>query len=299
MTAFAEWGEAETEAARRLIALALEEDLGTRGDITTRTLVAPDERGRIRVVCRAAGVVAGLPVVPLVFERLAPTVRARLLKADGAAVVRGDVVAELEGPLIGLLEGERTVLNFLTHLGGIASLTRRFVEAIAETRARIHDTRKTHPGWRILEKYAVRAGGGTNHRLGLFDMVLVKDNHIAGYQQSHPTGTLADLVRHVREKLGTETRVQVEVDDLNQLRDVLRGGPEFVLLDNMTCDQLREAVSIRDTLAPSVQLEASGGVTLDTVRDIARTGVDRISCGALTHSAAALDIAFDWSANGD
>jgi nicotinate-nucleotide pyrophosphorylase (carboxylating) len=229
-----------------------------------------------------------------VFEIVEPRVQWTNSLADGAALQPGTIVAELTGSLRSLLTGERTALNFLTHLSGIASLTRRYVAAVAGTRAGIYDTRKTLPGWRVLEKYAVRMGGGRNHRVGLYDMVLIKDNHLAGWKASAANHTIAEAVRVAREAVGPEIPVEVEVDTLEQLRDALAGQPDIVLLDNMNCERLAQAVAIRDAAAPQVELEASGGVSLETVSEIARTGVERISVGALTHSAVALDLAFDW-----
>jgi nicotinate-nucleotide pyrophosphorylase (carboxylating) len=192
------------------------------------------------------------------------------------------------------LIGERTTLNFVGHLSGIASLTHEFVAAASGTAATILDTRKTLPGWRSLAKYAVRAGGGTNHRMGLFDGVLVKDNHIAAWSRLVGNSRLADAVRQARAESPTGVSIEFEVDTLEQLRDVLDGRPDIVLLDNMTTDQLREAVRLRNETAPQVLLEASGGITLQTVRAIAETGVERISIGALTHSARCFDLGFDF-----
>jgi nicotinate-nucleotide pyrophosphorylase (carboxylating) len=284
----------EHRAAAKLIRLALDEDLGAAGDLTTRALIGEHETGTVRIVARQSGVLAGIAVAEQVFQIVDPTVRFTTLVAEGAALQRGTIVAELTGPLPSLLSGERTALNFLTHLSGVASLTRRFVAAIEGTRAQIYDTRKTLPGWRVLEKSAVRLGGGRNHRHGLYDMVLIKDNHLAGWLAAKNGRTIADAVRQAREQVGPAVPIEVEVDSLEQLRDALSGNPDLVLLDNMTCAQLREAVALRDAAAPNIELEASGGVTLETVADIARTGVERISVGALTHSAVALDLAFDW-----
>lgn len=183
------------------------------------------------------------------------------------------------------------MLNFMTHLSGIATLTRRFVDAVRGTRAEVLDTRKTLPGWRLLEKYAVRCGGGTNHRMGLYDGVLIKDNHLAAWTESD---SIAAAVETARQRSPAGVSIEVEVDTLDQLSDALRGGPDIVLLDNMDVATLRQAVNIRDHTAPRVLLEASGGVTLETVAAIAQTGVERISVGGLTHSAPALDLAFDW-----
>jgi nicotinate-nucleotide pyrophosphorylase (carboxylating) len=195
------------------------------------------------------------------------------------------------GPLRSLLTGERTMLNFMTHLSGVATVTRQFVDAVQGTRAKILDTRKTFPGWRLLEKYAVRCGGGTNHRIGLYDGVLIKDNHIAAWSES---SSIAAAVETARQSAPSGVSIEVEVDSIEQLKDAIHGHPDIVLLDNMDLDSLRASVAVRDRLAPKILLEASGGVTLATVTAIAQTGVERISVGALTHSAPALDLAFDW-----
>jgi nicotinate-nucleotide pyrophosphorylase (carboxylating) len=284
---------AERADAARLIQLALEEDLGTGGDITSRVLIPAAAHGAVQIVSRRAGVVAGLPIAALVFEQVDPRVAWEVHVEDGTAVQPGEVIADLSGPVRSLLTGERTALNFLTHLSGIASLTRQFVDAVAGTPAIILDTRKTLPGYRRLQKYAVRCGGGHNHRLGLFDAVLIKDNHLAAWS-SDPAHTLADAIRVARSRVPSDVTVEIEVDSLAQFREALPAGPDIVLLDNMPPPQMREAVALRNQLAPGVLLEASGGVTLPTVRSIAETGVERISVGTLTHSAPALDLAFDW-----
>ncbi len=284
---------AERTDAERLIRLALEEDLGTAGDITSTTLIPADAQGAVQITARRAGVLAGLPLVALVFEQLDPSVQLEIRASDGTAVRPGAVIAELSGPVRSLLTGERTALNFLTHLSGIASLTRQFVDAVAGTRAVILDTRKTLPGYRRLQKYAVRCGGGRNHRQGLFDAVLIKDNHLAAWS-TDPAHTLADAIRAARSRVPSDVTVEIEVDSLTQLREALPAGPDMVLLDNMPPPEMREAVALRNQMAPGVLLEASGGVTLANVRSIAETGVERISVGTLTHSAPALDLAFDW-----
>jgi nicotinate-nucleotide pyrophosphorylase (carboxylating) len=285
---------AEAQTAETLIGLALAEDLASAGDLTSQSLIGEKDDGTVQVVVRKPGVVSGGPIARRVFARLDPSVTWTQHLADGTRVLPGDVVASVSGPLRSLLTGERTALNFLTHLSGIATLTALFVDAVAGTRARILDTRKTHPGYRLLEKYAVRCGGGTNHRMGLYDGVLIKDNHLAGWSEFHRGATLAGAVQHCRERTGGSVSIEVEVDTLEQLSDVLAAAPEIVLLDNMTPDQMREAVSIRDRSQPRTLLEASGRVSLETVAAIASTGVERISIGALTHSAPALDLAFDW-----
>jgi nicotinate-nucleotide pyrophosphorylase (carboxylating) len=192
------------------------------------------------------------------------------------------------------LEGERTALNFLTHLSGVATLTRKFVDAVAGTKAVIIDTRKTLPGWRRLEKYAVRCGGGTNHRMGLADGCLIKDNHLAAWRAAKANHTIAEAVNEARKHVPKNIPIEVEVDTFEQLTDALSGNPDIVLLDNMDAPALRECVKLRNRLANGVLLEASGGIRLANVAEIAASGVDRISVGGLTHSAPALDLAFDW-----
>lgn len=282
---------AEQTAARVLIELALAEDLGGKGDLTCAALIDPKDQAEVQVVARTTGVLAGSPVGRQVFEKLDPAVKWHAAIHDGEAVNPGTVVATVSGSIASLLVGERTMLNFMTHLSGIATITRRFVDAVKGTRARVLDTRKTLPGWRVLEKYAVRCGGGTNHRMGLYDGVLIKDNHLAAWTQS---ASIADAVRTARKLSPSGVSIEVEVDTLIQLEDALRGQPDIVLLDNMDIESLNRAVAWRDRSAPGVQLEASGGVTLSTVTAIAQTGVERISVGGLTHSAPALDLAFDW-----
>ncbi|MBX3436237.1 MAG: carboxylating nicotinate-nucleotide diphosphorylase [Planctomycetaceae bacterium] len=287
------FGTAEAEAAARLIELALAEDLGSCGDITSQALLPTELKGNVQVTARASGIVSGLPIGPLVLREVDPSCRWEPLCPDGAHVDAGAAVAMLGGPVRSLLTAERTILNFLTHLSGVATLTRQYVDAVAGTGAVILDTRKTLPGWRLLEKYAVRCGGGTNHRMGLWDAVLIKDNHLAAVTE-HSGTPLADILRLTRERVSAQTIVEIEVDSLEQLADALTGAPDLILLDNMSHDQLAEAVNLRNQSAPSVLLEASGGVDLSTVAAIAQSGVDRISIGRITHSAPALDLAFDW-----
>ncbi len=299
-----EFGERERQAAQALIDLALAEDLGPTGDLTSEAVIDPAIRAQVAIVARETGVLAGLPIVKMVFDRLDPRVQVAENVQDGEVVRPGRVLATLAGPLRSLLAAERTALNFLIRMSGVATMTRRFVDAIAGSKADILDTRKTLPGWRVLDKYAVRMGGGINHRMGLYDEVLIKDNHLAAWQEYHPGSTIADVVRRAREQAEkleaasggrrASIPIGVEVDTLDQLRDALRAGPDLVLLDNMDVPTLRRAVQIRNQLAPTVKLEASGNVTLANVAEIAATGVDRISIGSLTHSARALDIAFDW-----
>ncbi|QDU80398.1 Nicotinate-nucleotide pyrophosphorylase [carboxylating] [Polystyrenella longa] len=289
------FGPPERDAARALIELALTEDLSSVGDLTSQTIIPETEYAEVQIVARQPGVLAGLPVAKDVFSKYDPEVEWKSLLNDGDPLIEGSVIATVSGPLRSLLTGERTALNFLTLLSGVASLTNRFVEEVAGLDVQILDTRKTFPGYRLLQKYAVRAGGGTNHRIGLYDGILIKDNHLAGWKAE--TGSpVAAAIQQARRESPLRVPIEVEVDTLDQLQDALEAKPEFVLLDNMTNEQLKNAVSLRNDLSEKTKLEASGGITLQTVREIAETGIDRISIGALTHSAVALDIAFDWSA---
>ncbi|MCL4133769.1 UNVERIFIED_CONTAM: hypothetical protein GTU68_014404, partial [Idotea baltica] len=276
------------------IQTAFSEDLQDGVDLTTEALVPVDAVGKVNIVSRQTGVLAGNAVAEAVFSFLDPAVRFHQVVEDGAALSPGTVVAEIEGSMRSILTAERTALNFLTMLSGNASLTRKYVDAVSESSALILDTRKTIPGLRALQKYAVRCGGGTNHRIGLYDAILIKDNHLAWWK-SESQGTLADAVIDARGTVKAGVIVEIEVDSLEQLEETLPGNPDIVLLDNMSNQQLSTAVELRNRLAKNVQLEASGGVTLDRVASIAATGVDRISVGALTHSAIALDLGFDWS----
>jgi len=299
-----EWDAAVEEDCRQLIRLAIREDLDRVFDWTTVCLVPPEAVGQADIVSRQNGVVAGLRAAELALSEMDINVAWLAAVDDGAAISRGQVLATVTGPARSLLSGERILLNLIGRLSGIATLTRRYVDAVAGTGARIYDTRKTTPGWRRLEKYAVRLGGGHNHRTGLFDAILIKDNHLAlgaaGQGAAHLSP--AEAVRRARELVesmaaakSTEPLiVEVEVDTLEQLAMVLGEGPDIVLLDNMPLDILREAVALRDRTASGVELEASGGVTLESVTEIAATGVQRISVGALTHSATSLDVGLDW-----
>lgn len=288
------FSQAEREAATKLIDLGLAEDFQGVGDLTSSSVVDASATAEIRVVARRNGVLAGAPIAEMVFNRIDPSVIWRTRIADCTQLTPGAVVATVSGPVRSLLTGERTALNFLTHLSGIATLTRQFVDAVAGTRAQILDTRKTLPGYRVLQKYAVRAGGGTNHRMGLYDGILIKDNHLAYRGSADVSNRIAEAVTAARSSAPTGIPIEIEVDSLDQLRQALAVSPDIVLLDNMNPEQLRDAIAIRDKVASQTQLEASGGVTLANVAEIAATGVDRISIGALTHSAPALDLAFDF-----
>jgi nicotinate-nucleotide pyrophosphorylase (carboxylating) len=285
------FGAHEQASAETLIGMSLAEDLSSIGDLTCAALIRPDEQAAVQVVARKEGVLSGATIGRRVFAQLDAAVRWKSHRRDGDPVSPGMAIATVSGPLQSLLIGERTMLNFMTHLSGIATLTRRFVDAVQGTRVVILDTRKTLPGWRLLEKYAVRCGGGTNHRMGLYDGVLIKDNHLAAWTESN---SIAAAVETARKRSPAGVSIEVEVDSLEQLGDALRGLPDIVLLDNMDVHTLSQAVAMRDRSGPHVLLEASGGVTLETVAAIAQTGVERISVGGLTHSAPALDLAFDW-----
>lgn len=282
----------EMEACRGLATLAVEEDLNATGDVTSQILIPAERIGMASLVARQPGVLAGLPAAELAFALVDPTLIVEILLPDGSPIQPGDRLAVVSGRIRSILSGERTALNFLQHLSGIATQTRRYVEAVAGLAAKVLDTRKTTPGWRLLEKYAVRQGGAHNHRLGLYDGILIKDNHLAALAKA--ADPIAEAVRLAREKHGTSLSVEIEVDTLTQLDAALKVQPDIVLLDNMPPSELREAVRRRNEVARGVLLEASGGVTLATIRAIAETGVDRISVGALTHSAPALDIALDY-----
>jgi nicotinate-nucleotide pyrophosphorylase (carboxylating) len=267
----------------RLIDMALAEDKGA-GDWTTRWIVPARTRAHARIVAKAEGVIAGLGVASAVFMRLDPRVEISSEVTDGGGVREGDLVCTIRGPARTILTGERTALNFLQRLSGIASLTHRFVAAVAGTEAKILDTRKTTPGWRSLEKAAVKAGGGENHRFGLFDMVLIKENHIA------IAGGVAEALKRVRDANTKALRVEIEARNKDELRAALDAGCDMVLLDNMDVQAIRECVRVVKQRAPQVQTEASGNMTLERVRAVAETGVDYISVGALTHSAMSLDL---------
>jgi nicotinate-nucleotide pyrophosphorylase (carboxylating) len=293
---------AETVACCHLIELAFKEDFGShqahRGDITTLVLIPAVYFGHANFVSRSDGVIAGLPAVELIFGAANPDLRLEQHVNDGSLVKANQVVATVSGLEASILNVERVALNFLQRLGGVATLTRRYVDATVGTSAKILDTRKTTPGWRLLEKYAVRCGGGHNHRMGLYDQFLIKDNHLAMRAVRRELSLRAAVQMAKRfplDLIGDEKpTVAVEVETLEQFDDALTGVPDIILLDNMPVDMMREAVKRRNQIAPGVLLEASGGVTLQTVRAIAETGVDRISIGALTHSAPALDIALDY-----
>lgn len=269
-----------------LVRLALAEDLGRAGDITSDSVIPYDARAKVVMASRQEGVIAGLDAAETAFKLVDPTLTVKRLKADGAAVKPGDDVMEIEGRARSILTAERVALNFVGRMSGIATLTAKMVKAAGNHKAKICSTRKTTPGLRTVEKYAVRAGGGANHRLGLDDAILIKDNHIA------IAGGIAVALRRARENAGHMVKIEIEVDTLDQLKEVLeQGGADVVMLDNMSLDDMAAAVKMVNGRA---LVEASGGVTLERVPLIAATGVDMISTGALTHSAPNFDVGLDF-----
>ena len=270
-----------------IVRRALFEDIGRGGDLTTDAIVSEQDTAAASIVARKAGRVAGQQVARMAFHLLDPEVKFEILRADGLNAEAGDQLAIITGPARPVLTGERTALNFLGRLSGIATVTRDVVARVASHRARVVCTRKTTPGLRLLEKYAVRAGGGSNHRFGLDDAVLIKDNHIVA-----AGGDVREAIRRVRRHTGHMVKVEVEVDTLEQLEIVLKENIDAVLLDNMGVPTLRDAVRLVNN---KVLTEASGGITPETAADIASTGVDLMSVGWLTHSAPALDVSLDFS----
>lgn len=267
-----------------IVERALREDLGSAGDVTSAAVVGAAETCRGRVVAKQAGLVAGLPVADRVFTAVDPGIRVRWAISDGSAVEPGTVVGHVDGPARSVLAAERVALNFLTHLSGIATLTRRFVDACAGTGSVVLCTRKTLPGLRSLERYAVEVGGGRLHRAGLFDGALIKDNHVA------LAGGVAEAVRRARAAVPHTLRVEVEVETVEQLEQALEAGAEAILLDNPDLDTVKRAV---DVVGERVPLEISGGITLESIRDVAGAGNLLISVGRITHSAPALDLSLE------
>lgn len=277
------------DVVAEIVARALREDIG-HGDITTQALVPAEAQALANVVTREAGVVAGLPVLAAVYAAVDPAVVVSLRLADGDQMAVGAVLAAVRGPARSILTGERVALNLLQRLCGIATLTARYVATVGDQPARVLDTRKTTPGLRALEKYAVRCGGGVSHRFGLYDAVLIKDNHLALLAREGLT--VADAVRRARAAVGPLVKVEVEVESVEQAHAAARAGADVILLDNMPPERMREAVARIDRRA---LVEASGGITLETIGAVAASGVDFISVGALTHAARALDIGLDFS----
>lgn len=265
-----------------LIRLALSEDLG-RGDITSQTLIKDNLIGKAVILAKQDGIIAGLDVAKMVFKMVNHKTIFQPSKKDGERVKTGDKVASIRGKVTSLLLAERTALNFLQRLSGIATLTSKYVEQVKGTRAKILDTRKTTPGLRVLEKYAVKIGGGTNHRMGLYDMILIKENHIKA------AGGIGEAIKKAKSRI-KKTKIEVEVCNLMEVIEAVVSSPDWIMLDNMNPGDMKKAVSVIRSENPGIKIEASGGVSLKNVRKIALTGVDFISVGALTHSAPALDL---------
>ncbi|ATO49504.1 carboxylating nicotinate-nucleotide diphosphorylase [Brevibacillus laterosporus] len=274
------WNKRELQ---RKIEEWLFEDVG-HGDITTMTTIPADEKGTGILYAKEPGMIAGLDIAEQVFHTVDHELDFQRLVPEGSQVQKGDVIAEVTGSVQAILTGERLALNLLQRLSGIATRTQLFVREISHTQARVVDTRKTTPGLRLLEKYAVRVGGGHNHRFALYDAVMIKDNHSKG------AGGIKEAVRKAREAIPHTMKIEVEAESLKQVHEALEAGADIIMLDNMPCDMMREAVQI---IQGKAIIEASGGVTLETVRAIAETGVDVISVGGLTHSVTALDISLD------
>lgn len=284
----------------RLIASARDEDLRNGADVTSESIIAPDRRGRAVLRAREAGVVVGERIAPAVVRGFGAEVRVQIAKKDGESINAGESLLSLDGPLRDILLIERTLLNLINRLTGIATLTSRFVQEVRGARALICDTRKTTPGWRAIEKFAVRCGGGTLHRIGLFDAALYKDNHLAHLALHEFGRAVREAAERARDHHALRF-VEVEVDSLEQFDQLLTHATDsidIILLDNFTLDDLREAVARRNADAPRMILEASGGVRLETVRAIAATGVDRISVGALTHGVRSFDFGLDIESAG-
>ncbi len=271
----------------RLVRRALKEDLGVAGDVTTAATVPPANRGTALVVAREEMVLAGLPMAREAFRQIDGELQMEDVAADGQAIAAGTTVATIQGRLCSILTAERVALNFLQHLSGIATQTARYARALEGTGVRLLDTRKTTPGLRTAEKYAVRTGGGTNHRTGLFDGILIKDNHIRA------AGSVSAAVRGALRARHPLIKVEVEVESLEQAREAASAGAEALLLDNRTPDELTEIVTEIRRVAPAIFLEASGGVTLDSLAAVADTGVDAISSGAVIHGARWVDLGLD------
>jgi len=294
------WDERFAADVRHKVHLWFREDFGLESDWTSTALVPADAKSSLAIVVRMDGVIAGLPAAEVVINEFQENLIWSSVTCDGDRVQAGDVIGHLSGSVRSILQIERVILNLLGRLSGIATTTRNFVDAIQGTSCRIYDTRKTVPGWRLLDKYAVHCGGGYNHRMGLYDAILIKDNHLAALCEDGVSPK--DAVHKSREFISktfpadraNEMVVEIEVDSLGQLANVLPAMPDIVLLDNMSLDELRQSVVLRNEISPEVVLEASGGVTLKNISPIAKCGVDRISTGAPIHTSSWLDIALDW-----
>jgi nicotinate-nucleotide pyrophosphorylase (carboxylating) len=278
--------ELQKEVLNKSLRLWLEEDIGM-GDVTTMTTIAQDSRAKGIIHVKDTGIIAGLPVAEAVFAMVDPELKFTVMAAEGQAVSYGTVLAEVEGSTRSILLGERLALNLMQRMSGIATRTKQYVDALEGLPVRLVDTRKTTPGHRLLEKYAVRVGGGHNHRFGLYDAVMIKDNHIKG------SGGIEEAIRSARAQIPHTMKIEIEVENMEQLELALSAQPDIIMLDNMRPEQMRIAVERIKSQAPHILVEASGSVTLETIQAIAQSGVDVISVGRLTYSVQALDISLD------
>ncbi len=267
-----------------LVERALQEDM-PKGDITSESIIPPESISRAVIVAKEDGILAGIRIAERVFKKIDPAVSFRIRRRDGGEIKKGDKLADLRGPSISLLKGERTALNFLQRLSGIATTTNKFVQALANTKTKVLDTRKTTPGLRNLEKYAVKMGGGKNHRLNLSEMVMIKDNHLK------ITGSLSEAVRSARKKIKSGIKIEVETTNLEQVQEAVESGADIIMLDNMPLDKMKDVV---DWIKERVPVEVSGNITLAKAKKIAQIGVDYVSVGALTHSFKSLDISMEF-----
>ena len=294
--------ELDLEKIRDIVQLAIKEDIGD-GDITSKIFISDGSESEGMLVAKEAGIVAGLPVAGYVLSQIDENLIFTSNIEDGSRVKKGTIIGSVKGLTLSLLSAERLVLNFLQRLSGIATATNRFAEKIKGYGTQIMDTRKTAPGWRYLEKYAVRVGGGINHRMGLYDQILIKDNHLKIMGSEKENGVISRLVRKAREQIENGMLIEVEVEDLCQIKDVVDAGVDIILFDNMEPSKIREAVDIVREIeknqdagtGKAILTEASGNITIENVEEYADAGVDRISVGAITHSARVLDISFDIS----
>jgi len=273
-----------------LIQGAISEDMGGFGDITSKYLIPENDTSSGYIVCKEpeGGILSGIDVASYIFEEIDSCLKTDILRTDGSAIKSMDKICSIEGPAVSILKAERTCLNFIQHMSGIATLTSRFVDIARPHRVKIVDTRKTKPLLRKIEKYAVRCGGGNNHRFGLFDGILIKDNHITA------AGGVLKAIETIREKMTNTIKIEVEVKDFDELNQALDGGSDIIMLDNMNPDIMKKAVSIIRKKGKKTLIEASGNVTLDTLKNICKTGVDIVSVGAITHSAPALDFSLKF-----
>jgi nicotinate-nucleotide pyrophosphorylase (carboxylating) len=280
-------GLSKTPQVKQFIAQALAEDLG-QGDVTTEALISKTQRGRASIIAKASGIIAGVEIAKQVFLKVDPELKLAILIEDGAEVKPGDIVAKIEGRVASILQAERIALNFLQHLSGVASATSHYVQAVNGLPVKIIDTRKTTPGLRTLEKYAVRVGGGKNHRMHLGDGILIKDNHLAALRRQGLS--IKEIVNKTHQKASPKLKIEVEVKSPREAAEAAEAGADIIMLDNMGLEDMRQAVQL---VKGRALIEASGGITLDKVRAVAQTGVDIISIGAITHSAKALDISLE------